>query len=482
MITNSAVTQSIFGNYVKSSIESYFGRLNYDYKGKYFLQASYRIDGQSSLANSKKYGTFPGASVGWRLVQEKFWQSVPFLQKNVSEFKIKASYATVGNRLGGFPYLSTFGSRPYGNVSGIAVAAIGNPDLQWEQSKKYDIGFELGLLNNRINLTFDYFKNDLDNLVLAVPQPFSMGVPLNQINQNIGRVQNKGVEFTLNATLVRKKDFEWNFNFNYTNVKNKIVSLYSIAGVPVTEIFPSNYNINRVGEAINSIFGYEFAGVNSGNGNPVYYNAGGQLVQRNIQTGGYHFANSMSDPTLGAATSLTVADKKILGSAQPTDFGAFTNTFSYKGFELDVMFRYQSGNKIVNITRQEVLLNQRFANSGTEILNRWTTPGQITDVPKLWYAQDAVINQNLETISRFVEDGKFLRLQNIVLSYNVDSKKLKDISNNAIKSARFFIQAQNVHVWTKYRGIDPEAYSEDGQDNNISPQVRNMSIGVTLGL
>ncbi len=270
--------------------------------------------------------------------------------------------------------------------------------------------------------------------------------------------------------------------FNYTNVKNKFVSLYSIAGVPVTEIFPSNYNINRVGEAINSIFGYEFAGVNSGNGNPVYYNAGGQLVQRNIQTGGYHFANSMSDPTLGAATSLTVADKKILGSAQPTDFGAFTNTFSYKGFELDVMFRYQSGNKIVNITRQEVLLNQRFANSGTEILNRWTTPGQITDVPKLWYAQDAVINQNLETISRFVEDGKFLRLQNIVLSYNVDSKKLKDISNNAIKSARFFIQAQNVHVWTKYRGIDPEAYSEDGQDNNISPQVRNMSIGVTLGL
>ncbi len=482
IITNSAVTQSIFGNYVQSSLESYFGRLNYDYKGKYFIQGSYRIDGQSSLASGKKYGTFPGASIGWRLVQEKFWQANPFLRKNVSEFKLKASYATVGNRLGGFPYLSTFGSRPYGNISGIAVAAIGNPDLQWEQSKKYDIGFELGLLNNKINISFDYFKNDLDNLVLAVPTPFSTGVPLNQINQNIGRVQNKGVELTFNATIVRKKDFEWNFNFNYTHIKNKIISLYSIAGVPVTELFPSNYNINRIGESINSIFGYEFAGVNSGNGNPVYYNAGGQLVQRNIQTGGYHFANSMSDPTLGAATSLTTADKKILGSAQPTDFGAFTNTFSYKGFELDIMFRYQTGNKIMNITRQEVLLNQRFANSGTEILNRWTTPGQITDVPKIWYAQDAVVNQNLEAISRFVEDGSFLRLQNIVMSYTIDSKKLKDISNNAIKSARFFIQAQNVHVWTKYRGIDPEAYSEDGQDNNISPQVRNMSIGVTLGL
>ena len=185
---------------------------------------------------------------------------------------------------------------------------------------------------------------------------------------------------------------------------------------------------------------------------------------------------------LGAITTLTSADKKILGSSQPTYFGAFTNTFSYKGFDLEVMFRYQGGNKIVNITRQEVLLNQKFANGGTEILNRWTTPGQVTDVPKLWYANDAIINQNGEAISRFVEDGKFLRLQNIVFSYTVNGKKLQDATNSNIKSLRFFIQAQNVHVWTKYRGIDPEAYSEAGQDNNISPQVRNMSIGVTIGL
>ncbi|CAN5831895.1 TonB-dependent receptor [soil metagenome] len=482
IITGSAVTQSIQGNYFTSAIDSYFGRLNYDYKGKYFIQGSFRIDGQSSLAGGHKYGSFPGVSIGWRPVQEKFWKSNAALSRTISDFKIKASYAVVGNRLSGFPYLSTYGSRPYANIGGIAAAVIGNPELQWEQNKKYDVGFELGLFRNRINLTFDYFKNDLDNLILSVPQPFSAGVPGNAILQNVGRAQNKGVELSMDVALVRSKNFEWHLNTNYTHVKNKLVSLYSTGGVETKEIFPTNYNINRVGESLNAIYGYQFAGVNSGNGNPVYYNAANQLVQRNIQNGVYYFANSLSDPALGAATTLTTADKRVLGNSQPTYYGAFSNTFSYKGFELDVMFRYQGGNKIMNITRQEVLLNQKFANNGTEILNRWTTPGQVTDVPKLWYAQDAIANQNGEAISRFVEDGKFLRLQNISASYTVDGKKLQDATNNTVRSLRFFVQLQNVHVWTKYRGIDPEAYSIEGQDNNISPQVRNMSIGVTIGL
>ncbi|RYE19288.1 MAG: SusC/RagA family TonB-linked outer membrane protein [Sphingobacteriales bacterium] len=482
IITNTAGTPSISGNYTKSALESLFGRLNYDYKSKYFVQATLRRDGQSSLAEGKKYGTFPGFSVGWRPVQEGFWKTVPFLEKNISDFKLRASYAVVGNRLGGFPYLSTYGSRPYGNVGGLAVAVVGNPDLQWEQSKKYDVGFDLGLLNNRVKIMFDYFKNDLDQLVLDVPTPFSTGIPGNSISQNIGRVQNKGVELSIDATVLRRGDFEWNINANYSHIKNKIVSLFTIGGVETTELFPSNYNINRVGEAINSIYGYEFAGVNSGNGNPVYLNAAGRYVQRNISNGTYYFANSLNDPALGATTTLTQADKKILGSAQPTDFGAFTNTFNYKGFGLEVMFRYQAGNKIVNITRQEILSNQKFANAGADLLNRWTTPGQVTNVPKLWYNQDAIINQNGEATTRFIEDGDFLRLQNIVLSYDLNASSLQSVSRGAIRSARFFVQAQNVYVWTNYRGIDPEAYSENGQDNSISPQVRNISFGVNLGL
>lgn len=481
IITSSASTQSITGYYQKEGIESFYGRLYYDYKSKYFVHVSLRRDGQSSLARDKRYETFPGVSIGWRPVQEGFWKRNSKLSKVVNDLKIKASYAKVGNPLSGFPYLSTYGAAPYGNINGIAVSGVGDPNLEWELSSKYDVGVEMSLFRN-VNVTVDYFKNDIDGLILAVPTPYSTGIPGNIIFKNIGRVRNTGIELSLDFNLVRNKNFTWNINANYTNVKNKIISLYKLGGVDVNEYYPSNYNVNRVGEPINALFGYEFAGVNTGNGNPVYYNAAGQLVQRNIANGTYYFANSLNDPALGAQTTLTTADKKILGNAQPKYYGAFTNTFSYKGFDLEIMFRYGGGNKIMNITRQEVLLNQKFANGGKELLNRWTTPGQVTDVPKLWYAQDAVVNQNGEAISRFVEKGDFLRLQNVVLSYTVNAEKLQSSTNNTVKSLRFFVQAQNVHVWSKYKGIDPEAFSANGQDNNISPQVRNLSIGVSLGL
>lgn len=483
IITNTAGTPSISGSYDKTAFESVFGRINYDYKSKYFIQGTLRRDGQSSLAQDNRYGTFPGVSIGWRPSQEAFWKRGNFFLANgFNDVKIRASVAQVGNRITGYPYLSTYGSRPYGNIGGLAVATVGNPGIQWEKNKKYDIGVDLALLKNRINFTFDYFNNQLNELILQVPTPFSTGTPGSIISKNIGTAENKGVELNIDIALVQKKNFQWNINANYTHVKNKLKSLYAIGGVETKELFPSNYNINRVGESLNSIYGYEFAGVNSGNGNPVYYNAEGLLVQRNVATGSYYFANSLSDPSYGVQTSLTTADKKILGSAQPTYYGGFSNTFAWNGITLDVLFRYQGGNKIMNITNQEILLNQKFANGGTGLLNRWTTPGQITGVPKLYYANDAIINQNGEAISRFVEDGKFLRIQNISLSYDINATKLLARTNNTIRSLRFFVQAQNVYVWTKYTGIDPEAFSENGQDNSVSPQVRNVSAGVNIGL
>lgn len=482
IISGTIATPSYGGGYAKSALESYFGRLNYDYAGKYFIQGSIRRDGQSSLAPGKKYGVFPGASVGWRVSQEGFWQKNQGLVKAISDLKFRASYANVGNRLGGFPFLSTYGSGAYGNLNGITPNLIGNPALQWEESNKYDIGMDVTFLNKRANFTVDVFKNDLDKLVLDVPTPFSTGIPNNTIKQNIGRVQNKGIELTLDVNVVNTEKFQWNVNTNFSYIKNKIISLFDVGGLPITSLIRTNYNVDSIGLPISSILGYQFAGVNSGNGNPVYYNAAGLLVQRNVNGGSYYFANSLSDPALGAPTTLSVADKRILGSSQPTYFGAFSNTFTYDRVSLDVLFRYQGGNKIVNITRQEILLNQKFANGGKELLNRWTTPGQITNVPKLVYNQEAPVNQNGEAISRFVEDGKFLKLQNIVLSYTFNNKAIQTASKNTFKSARFYVQAQNVYTWTKYTGIDPEAYSEDAQDNAVSPQVRNVSVGVTLGL
>ena len=484
IISGTAAIQSIGGFQGESGFESLFGRLNYDYQGKYFVQGSIRRDGQSSLAPGKKYGVFPGFSVGWKPSLENFWKNSSFISDILSDVKIRASYAEVGNALGGFPYLSTYGSRPYGNISGISVSAVGNPDLQWETSSKYDVGIELGILNNRFILVADWFRNKVDGLVYDVPTPLSTGVPGNSISQNIAELENRGIELSLSGNIMNKGDFRWDFNVNYSKVNNKILSLYSVGGVPVEFVQNGGFNIIRVGDPINVIFGNRWAGVNTANGHPMYFKADGSLVQLNLSPGGsiggYFVASGKDDPALGAATSLAFADRDVLGVPTPTWFGAFSNTLAYKNFSLDFMFRFSGGNKIMNITKQEALMNQSFQNNGSEILTRWTTPGQVTNVPKLYYGQGNNINQTQIANERFVEKGDYLKLQNVVLSYSIPGNTISRLTNNFISSFRLFVQGQNLAVWTKYSGADPDNISSLGLDNAVSPQVRTFSFGLNV--
>jgi hypothetical protein len=211
------------------------------------------------------------------------------------------------------------------------------------------------------------------------------------------------------------------------------------------------------------------------------------LVQLNLDRtrgtiGNFYYALSKNDPNLGVLTALSAADKTILGQAVPTFYGGFSNTFTYKGFSLDLMLRYSGGNKIMNYVRQEALFNQSFQNNGKEVLGRWTTPGQVTDVPKLYYGQAANINQTANANSRFVEKGDYLKLQNLVMSYTIDSKKLEAMSKGIIRSVRFYVQGQNLYTWSDYKGADPENINNLGIDNAYSPQVRTFSFGLSLGL
>jgi hypothetical protein len=223
-------------------------------------------------------------------------------------------------------------------------------------------------------------------------------------------------------------------------------------------------------------------GVNTATGNPMYLKADGKLVQRSTVNGAYYIASDKNDATLTPAnqTSITDADKVNLGSSLPTYFGAFTNNFRYKNFSLEIMVRFQGGNKIMNITRQEALLSQNFHNNGTEILNRWKNPGDVTDVPRLRYAQSATVNQTGAAISRFIENGDYIRLQNVVLNYNIGSKALAR-TNGYIKSARIFAQGQNLLTITKYSGLDPDNASQAGQDNAVSPSLRILAVGLSVG-
>lgn len=492
VISGASTIQTIGGNYTNTGFLSSFGRFNYDFRNKYFIQASVRRDGQSALAPGRQYGTFPGFSVGWRPSQEEFWQKSPVLNKWISEAKIKGSYAKVGNTLTGFPYLTNFGNAAYGNISGLGATGVGNPLLQWETSEKWDGGIDLGIYRNRIDLTVDYFVNNVNNLVLAVPTPLSAGIPTGSgvttnsggtISQNIGTLNNRGIELSLGGNVIQNKDFTWNLSVNYSFVKNKITALYPIGGVPTKTLTDGNYDLIRVGDPIHIIWGYRSAGVNSQNGNPMFYKADGTLVQVNLQTtntGVIYAASSKDDGTLGAKSSLAATDMTKLGDGVPTWFGGIYNTFSYKGIGLEFMFRYSGGNRIMNVTRQDVLFNMKFQNNGSEILNRWTHAGQVTDVPKVYYGQDANISQSNIGNSRFVEDGSYLKLQNILLSYTLDPKLLT-WSNGNIRSVKVFVQAQNLHTWTKYKGADPENISTAGVDNAVSPQIRSVSAGLSVG-
>ena len=479
IITNSGALQFGSGGFGRSGFQSLFGRLNYDFKNKYFLQGSVRRDGQSSLAPENRFGVFPGFSAGWRISEEKFWKNSKLLN-NLNEVKIKTSYAIVGNQLGGFPFLSTFSSAPYGNIPGLAPNLVGNRALQWEQNKKYDVGIEVGIKDGRYNLGVDWFLNDLDNLVLGVPTPNSAGIPGNSISQNIGTARNNGLEITLGGDIIRSKNFTWNSSWNHTFITNKITSLYSVGGNPITEI-PGTYNLLKVGTSLNILWGYQFAGVNTANGNPMYLNAAGAMVQHNIANGAYYFANNLNDPTFGAQTSLGVTDRRDLGLSLPTYYGGWNNSFKYKQFSVDMLIRYSGGNKIMNVTRQEALLSQNFHNNGREILDRWTTPGQSTNVPRIVQGQGNNINQNGLATSRFVEPGDFVRLQNLTFNYTMNPKLVSDKTNGYIKSVRFFVQGQNLAVWTKYSGLDPENASQNGLDNAVSPQLRVISTGLSFG-
>ncbi|HMO62522.1 MAG TPA: TonB-dependent receptor [Ferruginibacter sp.] len=478
LISNSYVNQFSGGLYQKGpGFVSYFGRLNYDFGNKYFLQFSFRRDGLSRFAQDKRFGNFPGVSAGWRLSEEDLWKNSN-ISKTISDFKIRGSWARVGNDqiAGGlFPFSSLYGIRPYGSASGIALAQLGNPALSWETQDKLDIGADIAFLNDRFNLTFDWFSNKNNGLVLAAPLPVSFGVPLNQIYQNIGNMESRGFEISLGGKIIQTPNFSWDVNVNYTKVTNNVNALY------LNQDVVTPYNILSVGQPINALFGYDFAGVNSGNGNPMYRKIDGTLIQGDIATSTYYTVIKEDDPTLGTQTTLAATDKKLLGNVLPTWFGGISSDLRYKDFSVNMLWRYSGGNYIFNETKGTSLLTQGFTNNGKVILNRWQNPGDITDVPKLWYGRDNFTNLQNNANSRFVEKGDFIRLENLQIAYSVNKKALGSILNGNIKSLRFFVQGQNLLVFTGYTGIDPENITENGIDLNTVPRPRVISGGLSIG-
>lgn len=473
LISGSFGTPNSGGGLSENGFISYAGRLNYNYAEKYFLQASIRYDGISALPEENRYGLFPGGSVGWNIAKESFMSGI---QDIVTDFKLRASYAEVGNvSIGNYPYAGLYGAAKYADYNGIGFVQMGNNQLKWETSKKLDIGFDAMFMEGKYKLSFDYYQNDQDGLILAAPTPPSLGIPGNSVNKNIGSLKNWGYEMSAEATIINNNKLNWTVDANLTLAKNEVLSL--VEGQ--TEI-AETYTVIRIGESIRSIYGYDYVGVNKANGYPIYRKTDGSLVQGDIPSSSYKVYNPANPGDVSTAATLSAAtDKKIFGPSLPTFFGAVNSRLTYMGFDFSVMFRFSGGNYIMNRTRDD-LLQHSFTNNSREILGRWKSESEPGDgwTPKLWYQGGNFINISNQTNGRFVEKGDFLKLQNIVLGYTLPKSLIGKIG---IQNLRVFIQGQDLWMSTKYTGIDPEMES-NGVDFNGTPRQRVTTVGINLTL
>jgi TonB-linked SusC/RagA family outer membrane protein len=450
------------GDKTSSGLESYFSRLNYSFDGKYFVEGSIRRDAFSGFGEINRWGNFPSVSAGWELTKEKFLNNVKFLDY----LKLRASYGKVGNSRGIGPYDSRtlYGGALYTVSTGLGINRVGNAGLQWESSNKTDIGVEANFLKNRISIVVDYFKNDVNNLILSAPTLYTVGVPGSNVRTNIGGMVNKGIEITINATPVVTKNFKWSTSFNYTNVKNTVTGLVAAnnnADISSGNITQAVASLNR---SLGTFWMANWAGVDAATGNPMWYAANGTLKRFNFgATGAAVWTDEKGTPVAALGTAdWTYQDK----SGLPTFYGGWDNTFTYRDIELSMSLFYSGGNYLYNQTRATLLTNF-LSNNSTEIKNSWKKPGDVTDVPRT-YLLDNTANQ---ISTRFLEKGDFLRMRTITLAYTLNRSIMQKIGFDGI---RIYGQVLNAFTITGYSGIDPEVNTNRTDNIGVGIDLRNV--------
>lgn len=461
---------------------SYFGRVNYDFNKKYFATFNFRRDGYSAFAVGNKWGNFYGGSLGYSISEENYWKNSS-LSNKINYLKLRTSYGLVGNNQGinDFASLQTYAGGLYGDQATLYFYRAGNTELSWEKSKKFDVGFSTGLLDDRINAEFAYYKNDVDGLILNVPQSPSKGVPnpenANVIPQNVGSMRNTGIELTLKATAIRKQDFSWIISANITTLKNEVLSLDGD-----NQQILSAENVIRVGESVSSLWAVPTLGVNPDNGRRLFQKADGTVVQYDLSAPSSQRWTRVSDG--GAVTAVNAqADGRIQGPTLPRWYGGFDNTFKFKNWDLGLFVQYSGGNYIMNGTKAG-LRDQRFFNFSTDVLDRWTPANTGGSIPRLVFGDNISNGGAALPISENIEKADFLRMRNISLGYTFSPALLSRLN---ITSARVYGQVQNAFIITGYEGFDPEisvngnSNLAPGIDRNAIGQARTISIGVNIG-
>jgi TonB-dependent starch-binding outer membrane protein SusC len=448
------------------ALNSYFGRLNYTLNDKYLLTLTGRVDGSSRFGANNKYAFFPSLGVAWRISEEGFLKGNPTL----SNLKLRASAGSTGNQeINLFQSLQFLGTQDVllnGNrQTAIFRSSFGNPDLKWEVTNQFDIGLEVGLFQNRVELTADAYYKRTNDLLLAAPIPWSTG--LSTVTQNIGSVENRGLEFSLNSYNIQKPDFSWTTNFNWSTFQNKILKL----GVNNDDIFPGPWflgqtNILRVGLPIGTFWGYKRLGTWG-------TDEADEAAKYDRLPGDIKWADLNNDGKIDGK------DETTIGRMYPKWTMNIANTLNWKGFDFTFDIRFVMGADIVNATKHSIEDRQAIANSMATVLNAWRPDNQNTHIAQIRH-YNAGYDTHMD--DWWMEDGSFIRGQNFVLGYSLPGSL---IERAKLQRLRFYASAQNLFLISDYSGYDPEAETFGGQlIQNIEffqyPKPRTFNLGVNV--
>lgn len=439
-----------------NTLLSYFARVNYKLKDRYLLALSGRIDGSSRFGADNRYGFFPAASAGWILSEESFLSGV----KWISLLKLKASYGLTGNdNIPDFASKGLYTSAAYGGQAGQVPGQLANPELKWETTAGADFGIEGALFNNVLSFDIDYYERHTKDLLLNVDVPSTSGY--SSKFENVGKMNNKGFEITINTTNINSKSFRWTTSVNFSYNQNKITYL---AG----QLLGSDVNKAKEGQPLGVFYTREYAGVDPQNGDALYYK--NTLVNGKLDRSTTNNYNEASDV--------------VVGSPLPKYLYGMDNTVSYKGLELDILLQGAAGNKIYNSGGQYMSAegSSGFDNQTTDQLGYWDKPGDKTMIPepRLFYPNGT------DPSSRYLSDGSFVRIKQLSLAYTLPKSLF---GKWKVDRFRVYVRAQNLLTITKYKGWDPEVNADYqasninlGQDFYSAPQFKTYTIGVNIGL
>ena len=436
---------------------SFISRINYNFNDKYLITANLRIDGSSAFGPDKRWGYFPSFSAGWRISNEQFFKNISF----INDFKLRAGWGIVGNdQIANYAFLGRVGNGanyPFGGVAqpGTFPASIENLSLKWEESSQTNFGIDLSLFESRIGITVDAYIKNTKDLLLNAPLPTSSG--FSSAIQNIGELQNKGLEFTVLTKNIKKENLQWNSSFNISFNRNKVINLVG------QQLFQGGItggrgeaSLVREGEPLGVLYGYIFGGVDPQTGNAYYVDKNGTTT----------FTPNADDRT-------------IIGDANADFIYGISNTINYKNFSLSLLLEGSYGNDMLNATRIELEGMIDPKNQSIAVLDRWRQPGDITLIPRSSFGN----TDNSRISTRFIEDASYLRFKAITLGYTLPkllTEKLK------ISEIRFYATAENMFTITNYSGLDPEVNAFGGSnsirgiDFGTYPQTRNVLFGASF--